>query len=118
MESRPVIKTAIPKHRYQIGDYSASVLGDIESGDEHQYRYIMALVPMGGAEPTLYVCCEHAPPARAADGRYDIRVVNEAMGEVVDSADHWGDLEIFSEQAIDLAKQILGLRNEQVVKLL
>ncbi|MCF7983462.1 MAG: hypothetical protein K9L70_03585 [Thiohalocapsa sp.] len=117
MEFRPVIKTAIPKHRYQIGDFSASVLGDIESGDQRRYRYIMAMVPMGSAEPTLYVCCEHAPPARASEGRYDIRVVNDAMGEIVDSADHWGDLEIFSEQAIDLAKQILGLRNEQVVKL-
>ena len=118
MQDRPAISTAIPRHRYQLGDYAASLLGDIASADGRNYRWIFALVPMGSREPVLYICCEHAPPARAADGRYDVRVVNDAMSEVVDSADHWGDAEVFAEQAIDLARQILGLKNQQVLKLL
>jgi hypothetical protein len=115
MQDRPAIKTAIPKHRYQISDYSATVLGDIEAGDDRRYRWILALVPMGDTQPSLYVCCEFG---RGTDGRYDIRVINEAMSEVVDSADHWGDLEAFSEMAVDLAAQLLGLKNEQAIKLM
>jgi len=115
MQDRPAIKTAIPKHRYQISDYSATVLGDVDAGDGRRYRWILALVPMGETQPSLYVCCEFG---RSAEGRYDIRVVNEAMSEVVDSADHWGDLEAFSEMAMDLAIQVLGLKNEQPIKLM
>jgi len=118
MQDRPSIKTAIPRHRYQIGDYSATVLGEIDSGDTRQYRYILALVPMGDTQPSLYVCCEQAPAERSADGRYDIHVINESMSELVDSADHWGDLETFSEMALDLARQVLGLKNEQIVRLM
>jgi hypothetical protein len=115
MQDRPAIKTAIPKHRYQISDYSATVLGDIEAGDDRRYRWILALVLMGDTQPSLYVCCEFG---RGPDGRYDIRVVNDAMSEVVDSADHWGDLEAFSEMAMDLAIQVLGVKNERPIKLM
>jgi len=73
------------------------------------------LVPMGDAQPSLYVCCEYG---RASEGQYDIRVINDAMSEVVDSADHWGDLDVFSDAAVDLACQVLGLQNEQPVKLM
>ena len=118
MQERPAIKTAIPKHRYQIGDFSATVLGEIESGDSRQYLYILAMVAMGDAEPSLYICCELAPPERGADGRYDVRVVNESMSEVLDSGDAWGSLDAFSEMAVDLARQVLGLKNEQIVTLM
>jgi hypothetical protein len=118
MQDRPAIATAIPRHRYQVGDFAASLLGDIDSTDGRNYRWILALVPMSSREPVLYICCEQAPPARAADGRYDVRVVNDTMSEIVDSADHWGDAEVFAEQAIDLARQILGLKTEQLIKLM
>lgn len=118
MEQRPAIKTALPKRRYQIADYSATVLGDIESDDPHRYRWILALVPMGSQEPTLYICAQQAAPERAARGDYDLRVVSEALTDVVDTADHWGDLDMFSEQALDLACQVLGLKQEMVVKLM
>ena len=47
MQDRPTIATAIPKRRFQIGDYSASLLGEVESNDRRHYRYILALVPTG-----------------------------------------------------------------------
>jgi hypothetical protein len=118
MQDRPVIKTALPKHRYQIGDYSATLLGDIESGDAQRYRYILALVPMGEHEPTLYVTSQPAPPERRAQGDYDLRVISESLTDVLDTGDRWADSELFAEQALDLAQQMLGLRNQQVVKLL
>lgn len=118
MQGKPVIKTAIPKRRYQIGDFAASLLGEIESGDERSYRYILAFVQMGHRDPAFYVCSELTPPVQAADGRYRLRVVNEVMSEVVDTADQWGDLDAFAEQALKLGSQALGLQREQPVRLL
>jgi hypothetical protein len=118
MQQRPSIRTALPKHRYQISDYSATVLGEIASDDEHEYRWIMALVPMGGQEPSLYICAQRAAPERVPDGAYDLRVVSDAVTDVVDTADRWADLETFSEQALDLACQVLGLKQEMAIKLM
>lgn len=118
MQGKPVIKTAIPKRRYQIGDFAASLLGEIESGDSRNYRYILAFVPMGSREPSFYVCAEPTPPAQSADGRYRLRVINEVMSEVVDTADQWGDLDAFAEQGLKLGAQALGLQREQPVRLL
>lgn len=118
MQDRPVIKTAIPKGRYQIGDFSASLLGEIDSGDSRNYRYILAFIPMGKSEPTFYVCAEQATPAESAGGKYRLRVVNDVMSEVMETSDQWGDLDRFSQQGIALAVQALGLQQEQVIKLM
>jgi hypothetical protein len=117
MHDRPAIKTAIPKHRYQVGDYAASLLGEIESGDRRAYRYILAFVPLGRKEPELYVCSEPTAPAERAEGAYRLRVVSEALSDVVDTDDRWGDLETFAAQALKLGAQALGLQREQVVRL-
>lgn len=118
MQDRPLIKTAIPRHRYQLGDYAVSLLGEIESADDRQYRYILAFVAMGRQEPELYVCAEPAPPKDRAEGAYRLRLVSEGLSDVVDSADRWGDLEAFAEQGLKLGSQVLGLQREQVVKLM
>ena len=118
MQDRPTIKTAIPKRRYQIGDFGVSLLGEIESDDERYYRYILAFVQTGQGQPSLYVCVEQSPPAAAAQGRYYLRVVNEVMSEVVDTSDAWGDLDAFAEQGLKLGVQALGLQQEQVLRLL
>jgi hypothetical protein len=118
MHDRPNIATAIPKRRYQLGDFSGTVLGEIESSDPHRYRFILAMVPMGQRNPTLYVTCEAAPPNEAGEGNYRLRLVNEVMSEVMDRADRWGDLDAFAEQALKLATQALGLQRERVVRLL
>ncbi|MBK5965929.1 hypothetical protein CCR95_18070 [Thiocystis minor] len=116
MQDRPAIKTAIPKRRYQVGDHTASLLGEIESGDSRFYRYILALVPPAQREPVLYVCAEQTPAAERADGAYRLRVVSALMSEVVDTNDCWGDLETFAEQAIKLGRQMLGLQQAPVVR--
>jgi hypothetical protein len=118
MQEKPVIKTAIPKRRYQIGDFSVSLLGDVESGDARQFRYILAFVQMGHKEPSLYVCSEPTSPAGAGSGGFGLRVINETMSELVDTDERWGDLESFSEQAVKLGAQTLGLQREQVVRLM
>ncbi len=118
MQDRPVIKTAIPKRRYQVGNYSASLLGEIESSDGRAYRYILALVPLGQREPVLYVCAEPSPTAERIQGAYCLRVVSELMSELVDTDDRWGELEAFSEQAMKLGLQMLGLQQTPVKRLM
>jgi hypothetical protein len=118
MHDRPNIATAIPKRRYQVGDHSATVLGEVESSDLRQYRYILAMVPMGQRTPTLYVTCEATPARESAQGQYRLHLINEAMSEAMDTADRWGDLDTFANQALKLAAQALGLQREQVVRLL
>jgi hypothetical protein len=118
MQERPAIKTAIPKRRWQIGDFSATLLGDIDSGDQHRYRWVLALVAMGEHEPALYVTAEEAPAADSAGGRYRLRVISDGLTDVVDTADRWGDLDIFAEQALDLAQQVLGIGNQEPLRLI
>jgi len=115
MQDRPEIKTAIPKRRYQIGDFGATLLGDIESGDARRYRYILAFVQLGQAQPSFYVC---AQPASAGKDSYALSVINEVMSEVVDTADRWGDLDVFAEQGLKLGVQALGLQQERIARLI
>lgn len=117
MENRPSIKTAIPKGRYQIGDYSATLLTEIDSEDARAYRFILAFVPDGQREPRLYVCSEAAgDPAQPR--LCHLRVVSETLAEVVDSDARWADADVFVEQALELGIQALGLSRQQMVKLL
>lgn len=117
MQDRPTITTAIPKGRYQIGDYSATMLTDIQSPDARQYRHILAFVPDGQREPRFYVCCESATDP-ASPRLCNLRVVSEALSEVVDSSERWADADAFAEQALELGVQALGLSRQQIVKLL
>ncbi len=72
---RPKIQVAIPQRRYQLGSYQAVVLGEIESGDERRYQYILALVRQDETQPGFYVTAEKNPRAHAHEGAYRLRVV-------------------------------------------
>ena len=112
MENFPSIRTAIPKRRYQYGDFGVSILGEIESGDERDYRYIAAFVREGESQPRLYVVCERLPPGQRSDGTYALRVVNSAMDEVMEIDDRWADLDDFARQALEMGSQLLGLEQD------
>lgn len=118
MEQRPVIKTAIPKRRYQIGSHDATLLGEIESGDGRAYRYILAFVPPGQREPVFYVCAEQGPDQQRTAGAYALRVLGELISEVVDVHDRWGDLDTFADQAIRLGQQALGLQQMPITRVM
>lgn len=118
MSQFPNILTAIPKRRYQLSDYSVTLLGEVESNDPVDYRYILAFVPLGESKPTFFVCSERVPPKDRADGGYRLRVVNSAMSEVMDQADSWGDMDAFAEQGLQLAQQALGLTGHEPMRLM
>jgi hypothetical protein len=118
MSQFPNITTAIPKRRYQLSDYSVTLLGEVESSDPVNYQYILALVPMGETKPNFFVCSERVPPKDRADGAYRLRVINSAMSEVMDQADSWGDIDAFAEQGLQLAQQALGLTSHEPMRLM
>jgi hypothetical protein len=118
MHDRPAIKTAIPKGRWQLGDYGATLLGEIESGDGRSYRWILAFVRQGQREPGLYVCAERPPPGEGAPGDLVLRAVCESFCETLDRDPRWADRETFADQALKVGAQALGLQRERQVRLM
>lgn len=109
----PQIKTAIPKRRYQLGDYSIAVLGEVESDDNVDYRYIFAMVQDGKKDPDFYVLS-----IRQNADDYLLKVVAPNMDKELDVSGAWRDLDIFCDQAISLAQQVMGLKDEAAHRLM
>jgi hypothetical protein len=118
MSQFPNIRTAIPKRRYQLGDFSVTLLGEIESSDPANYHYILAFVPMGESQPNFFVTAEKVPPKDRTEGTYRLRVINSAMAEVMDQSDTWGDMDAFADQGLQLAQQALGLTGSEAMRLM
>ena len=113
----PNIQTAIPQRRYRFGEYSGVVLGEIESGDAVKYRYILALVREGEDKPGFYVTAEKNPRSRAHEGSHHLRVIATGLDEEIESSDRWADLDAFCDEALKVAGKVLGLANEEPVRL-
>ena len=111
----PKIQTAIPQRRYQFGEYTGVVLGDIESGDGIRYRYILALVREGENRPSFYVTAEKTPRGRAHEGSHRLRVITHGLDEEVGCSDAWAELDAFCAEAFTVAARVLGLADEQPV---
>jgi hypothetical protein len=112
MNSFPRIKTAIPQRRYQYGDYSVTVLGEVESGDGHDYRFVAAFVKEGETLPQLFVVSEKLPSEQSATGGHALRVITKVMDEIMDVDNRWRNLDDYVEQALQLGAQMLGLEQE------
>ena len=118
MSQFPVIRTAIPHRRYRMGDYDATLLGEVESGDGVDYRYIMAFVQEGAGRPSFYVCSERNPPGDRAGGTHRLRMVGEALSDVLGSDDAWRNIDAFAEEALRVGSKALSLGQEQPVRLM
>ena len=112
MSEFPRIKRAIPLQRHQVGEYGVTLLGDVESGDQVDYRYILAFVEEGESRPTFFVCCERNRSAEA-EGAYRLRIVSSALSEVLSISDDWKDADRFVSEGLKLGIQALGLTSEQ-----
>jgi hypothetical protein len=108
----PKITTAIPQRRYRFGEFGVTVLGEVESGDARDYQFIAAFVREGESRPQLFVVSERLPPGERAGGSHALRLINSAMDEVMDTDARWARLDDFSEQALQLGAQVLGLEQE------
>ena len=103
----PQINTAIPKRRYQLGDFAITVLGDVESGDGNDYQYVFALVQDGKDDPSIYITA-----IKSGGGEYTLHLTAPNMERDLDTSAAWRDLDHFCEQGISVAQQILGLKDE------
>lgn len=111
----PQIGTAIPKRRYQLGEFTAVVLGDVESRDGEDYRYVMALVPEGQRQPIFYV--SSVRNRSGGEGSHRLRVASAALTRDMGASDGWFNLDNFCDEALQVARQALGLMDEQPLRL-
>ena len=96
-----------PKKRYQIGEFTAVVLGDIETDSNRKYTYIMAVVKEGAKNPALYVTLESN----------NLTVIGENMNENLGTDTKWRNQNIFIASAMNVVIEILGLKDEMPVPL-
>ena len=114
----PNIKTAIPKRRYVVGEFSAVLLADIESGDPNRYWFIFAAVREGEQQPLMYVICERAQRAQRDQGSHRLRVLTGNTERELGVSDRWRDEETFAEEALDIVRKTLMLTDETVARIL
>ncbi|HYQ71217.1 MAG TPA: hypothetical protein VET88_04735 [Gammaproteobacteria bacterium] len=112
---RPGIATAIPKRRYRLGEFTLIVLGDIESRDGINYRYIMAVIRGEDPEPGIYITAEQGGGEKPRD--LDMRFIMRDGSEVISSSARWSDLDDFVGEATGVVVQVLNLSDETPYRL-
>lgn len=105
--SIPRISTAIPRRRYQYGEFVITVLGDIDSPDAADYRYIVAVAQEGSSTPGLFLCAE-----RGTGGACDLRIAMADGSRVLDSSPAFCDLDLFVKEALRIIATMLNLSDE------
>ncbi len=118
MIDKPDIKTAIPKRRYKIGEFSVVVLGDVDSRDGVSYQYVLAVIREGESEPGLYITAERDDPDNIGESPLSMRVIMRDGSEVVSSSARWRDIELFVSDALAAVVTILDLQDEQPFRLM
>lgn len=118
MENKPDIKTAIPKRRYQLGQFSVVILGDIETNDANDYRYVLAVVHEGNPEPGMYLTCEPAPGEVQDKGKWVMRLIMRDGAQLFAANDNWSDLDAFATDGIATVQQLLKLTDEEPFQLM
>ena len=114
----PKIATAIPKRRYQIGEYGAVILGEVESRDTRSYTFILALTRDGDSQPCLFVTSEQNPPGERDNGSNRLRVVADNGEKVLGSSDGLTELDNFTTVGLGIVRQLFKLDDEQETRLL
>lgn len=116
--NRPNIKTAIPKRRYVVGEFSAVLLANIETSDPNRYQFIFAAVRDGDDQPLMYVICEQARRAERDQGSHKLRVLTGNAVHELEVSDRWRDEDVFAAEALDIVRKTLMLTDENVARVL
>ena len=115
MEEKPAIATAIPRRRYRLGEFTVTVLGDIDSKDGRDYRYIAAVICGQDPEPGLYLTAEKGEPGEEG---LAMRIVMQDGAEVIDHSKRWADLDVFVDEALRIVTRMLKLTDETPYRLM
>jgi hypothetical protein len=111
--SKPSIVTAIPLRRYTFGEFTLTVLGDIDTRDAVNYRYILAVVQGDDPEPGLYLTAEQGGGDELA-----MRIMMRDGDEVIGHSSAWRELDVFVEEALRIVSQVLNLSDETPYQLM
>jgi hypothetical protein len=114
--NKPAIRTAIPKRRYRLGEFTLTVLGEIDSSDGIDYRYITAVIQGQDPEPGLYITAE--VPAGSAGKALDMRIIMRDGSEVIGQDAEWNQLDAFAGKCIEIVSRVLNLSDETPYQLL
>jgi len=101
-----------------IGEFTAVLLGEVESGDPNRYEYIFAAVREGDTQPLLYVISERARRSERDQGSHRLRVVAGNSERLLGVSDRWRDPGAFAEEALDITRKTLMLTDEAVARVL
>ena len=107
----PHIQSAIPKKRYQYGEFTITLLTDIQSNDPPDYKYLMAAVREGNAQPEVYITCEKI--IHDTTTTYQVRVLSDQQEHTISTDNEWGNENAFCKFALDGISQMFELSDEQ-----
>lgn len=114
----PHIQSALPRRRYQFGEFSITLLTDIQSDEPVDYKYILAAMREGGTQPEVYITCE---AIRREDEKekqtYRIRVLTDQQEHIISTDTQWQNESAFCEFALDGIKQMFELSDEEATLL-
>jgi hypothetical protein len=117
MSYTPVILSSETRREFAIGDYRAALLDNIQSVGGVEYAYILAVRDRSG-EPRLFVASEiNAMSGLMAEvtggGSHVLGVFPGEGHENLGSSDDWADIDRFTERAVAIAKDRLGIRGTE-----
>ena len=104
---KPGIVTAIPVRRYSFGEFTLTVLGEVESSDGIRYAYVMAVIQGQDPEPGIYITAE-----RETGAVCDMRLVMRDGAEIIGRSEQWNNLDAFVEEAVNIVSRVLNLSDE------
>jgi hypothetical protein len=105
--NKPGIVTAIPVRRYSFGEFTLTVLGEIDSNDGIRYAFVMAVIQGQNPEPGLYITAEQGEAAA-----WDMRLIMRDGQEVIGQSEQWDNLDRFVDEAVRVVSQVLNLSDE------
>lgn len=111
----PSIDTAIPKRRYQYGEFTITLLSEITSQDPHTYLYIAAVMQDGKSQPEVYITCE--PISAKEQNKFRVRVLSDQQEHVISEASEWRNEQAFCDFALQGIKEMFELSDEKPVLL-
>ncbi len=111
--AHPAIQSALPKRRYQFGEFAVTLLTDINSSDKTSYQFIVAVLREGSIKPEVYITCE---VITSNDGdSYRVRVLSEQDEHVISEDKQWRDEQKFCDYALQGIQQMFELSDENPI---
>lgn len=111
----PKIQSAIPKRRYQYGEFIVTILSDITSPDPYDYLYIAAVLRDGCTQPEVYITCESIQ--KIGQQSYSIKVLSQDSEHTISQNSQWKNEQLFFDYVLQGVGQMFHLTDETPILL-